>query len=105
MSIPSVRTAETLLDEEEEPPSREQLLKLVDEMQRDWRHLNEIMNKTAQNYEWCDEYEERQARYNEGFSALKLEGRGANQRPVGGGHDRYLLPECQIERLRTRRYE
>ena len=44
-------------------------------MRRDWETLNRILNTQATAFGWCDEYEERVAKYNDEFQVLKLQGR------------------------------
>jgi hypothetical protein len=52
------------------------LRKLVADMEHDWRQLNEFLNLTAHNRDWCPEYEERLSAYNSYFiSGLRLVGR------------------------------
>jgi hypothetical protein len=96
--IDTVRTADSILDDEEEvveKPTRAELLELVEQMQHDWATLNEYMNRTAAYYSWCGDYEERQQQYNRDFKVLKLQPRSnrdnSRRREVGD----YLLPSLR----------
>jgi len=65
----------------EDVPAHEriaQLKQLVEDMFADWCKLNEIYNITAKQRDWCSDYEERQANYNEQFKVLRLVGRPNN---------------------------
>jgi hypothetical protein len=48
-------------------------------MATDWRTLNAIHNQTAEQRDWCSEYEDRQRNYNARFSVLQLKGRSDNR--------------------------
>jgi len=96
----TIRTPETLFEVEIDyppEPTREQLLRAIDDMQADWAQLNELLNATAVYYSWCSDWEERVRRYNERFRLLKLEGR-PNMSSQHRQPDTYLLPFL----LRTR---
>jgi hypothetical protein len=56
-----------------------ELIELVKQMATDWRTLNALHNDTAQQRDWCSEYEDRQRRYNAQFEVLKLKGRADNR--------------------------
>jgi hypothetical protein len=100
----TVRTPDTIVDdvaEEEEAPTREQLLATIATMQRDWVMLNAILNATAKYFDWCSEYEGRLDRYNNQFELLRLEGREG--RWHGNTRDSWLLPGDLMRRLRVSR--
>lgn len=72
--VDTIRTADTIMASEDEP-TYEELLKLVNDMQEDWRTLNRFLNATAASWQWCSSYESRLRTYNEGFRVLSLQGR------------------------------
>jgi hypothetical protein len=87
------------LDLDPATPTREQLLAVVDQMQRDWVTLNTFLNATACSFGWCEEYEERLDVYNGYFEVLKLEPRP--RRDIGKAGGRYLIPN--LDRLSIRK--
>ena len=62
----------------EDLPAHEQITKLralVADMEHDWRTLNGFFNATAVHRDWCEEYEQRLAGYNQSFKVLRMVGR------------------------------
>lgn len=90
----TVRTPDSLVDENEETPSYEQLLVLIEKMQHDWVKLNEFLNRTAIYYQWCSDWEYRIAQYNREFLVLELQGRPEKMRS-SFGRDKFLLPSLR----------
>lgn len=93
--IDTVRTPDSLVDENEETPSYESLLVLIEKMQHDWVKLNEFLNRTAIYYQWCSDWEYRIAQYNREFLVLELQGRSDKMRSSSFGRDKFLLPSLQ----------
>ena len=91
----TVRTPDAIVDDEDESPSRAELLALVDQMQKDWVTLNEYMNRTASYFSWCGDYEERQRQYNHQMKVLKLQPRSDRDRERLTSPDSYLLPSLK----------
>ena len=48
------------------------LRKRIADMRHDWDQLNEFLNATARNRDWCSDYEDRIHHYNDYFRVLKL---------------------------------
>jgi hypothetical protein len=72
----------------------------IEQQRADWEKLNHFLNRTAESYGWCGEFEERLDSYNEAFVTLKLthrerSGRGNRQDPYG------LCRACGASRLET----
>lgn len=58
--------------------TKEQLVKLVEEMHGDFQELNRIHNHTARSRGWCDSYERRQMDYNRRLKVFQLQGRNSS---------------------------
>jgi hypothetical protein len=69
------RTLDDLIDPDEQRPTREELLKLVEDMEHDWVLLNNFYNTTARNSHWCGTYEYNQNNYNSHFRVMRLQPR------------------------------
>jgi hypothetical protein len=98
------RHGDDLIDPpDEEHPTREQLMAQIREMEMDWRLLNLFLNRTADQYEWCSDYEERLRKYNEYFVVLALYDRESTKHDRGGGREGgYPLSDRKLEELRDR---
>lgn len=108
MTSDTVRTPDTLVDENEGPDDQtcEKLRATIRSMVADWDRLNAYLNQTAIRNVWSSDYEDRLQWYNKLFKALRLKGRSDididRRRYLGG---QYPLPEGLVNALRERRDE
>jgi hypothetical protein len=100
----TARHGDDLVDPpDEEQPTREELIAIISEMEMDWRLLNVFLNRTADQYDWCSDYEERLRRYNEYFVVLSLFDRNSDKHDRGGSREaNYMLSEKELEKARDR---